>query len=156
MRWPTSTRRRHRRFRANGVPCVAPMTCSRIMPAAERDRPARHPQKRATLRVVLCAAGARRLYAQQSSAQVASGASATSVCSSGSWMGDCQPPPLGNGTTVPSARNRNTQRWVVRALSANSAASSSYVPSPASYARITRWRRLLQQATLKARYSARR
>jgi hypothetical protein len=104
--------------------------------------PARRIARHRLVGVVWCAAGARRLYAQQSSAHVASGASAISVCSKGTWMGDRQPPPFGSATTVPSARNRTTHRWIVRAPSAKSAASSSYVPSPASYARITRWRRL--------------
>src|SRR5215218_1725666 len=98
--------------------------------------PARRTARHRLDGVVWWAAGARRLYAQQSSAHVASRASAISAWSIGRRMGDCQPPPLGTAATVPSVRNWITHRWIVRAPTAHTAARSSYVPSPASYASI--------------------
>jgi hypothetical protein len=121
---------------------VGAIDLTRARPFFLTTYPARRTARHRLDGVVWCAAGTRRLYSKHNSAQVASGASAISACSVGIRIGEVQPPPFGSGTTVPSARNRATQRWMVRAATSNNAANSSYVPSPASYARITRRRRL--------------
>jgi hypothetical protein len=121
---------------------VGAIDLARARPCFLTTYPARRTARHRLDGVVWCAGETRRLYSKHNSAQVASGASAISACSVGIRIGDVQPPPLGRGTIVPAVRNRTTHRLMVRAATSNNAANSSYVPSPASYARITRRRRL--------------
>src|SRR5262245_9388675 len=95
------------------------------------------------VRVARADDGTRRLYAQHSSATVASGASRTTVSSMSISIGQRQPPPLGRGTTDPVARSRATHRWSVRYPTPKSRASSWYPPSPAWYAATARSRNVM-------------
>src|SRR2546422_3498830 len=92
------------------------------------------------VRVVCADRGTRRLYAQQSSATVASGASRTTASSTRRSIGQRQPPPLGRGATDPVARSCATHRWSVRYPTPNTRAKSWYPPSPALYAATARSR----------------
>src|SRR3989442_984957 len=95
------------------------------------------------VRVVRADGDARRLYAQHSSATVASGASRTMISSIAMSIGQRQPPPLGRGATDPVARSRATHRCSVRYPTPKSRASSWYPPSPASYAATARSRNVI-------------
>jgi len=82
----------------------------------------------------------RLLYAAVSSNVVESGLACNSSSSVFGSTGEKLPPPQADGSTLPVSRYRRTQRSSVALPTSNRSATSSYEPSPASYARTARSR----------------
>lgn len=80
----------------------------------------------------------RRLYAAVSSCVVTSAFAAISNSSNGKSTGEKLPPPRGFGSSLPVRRFCDTQRSNDADPTPNCSATSSYVPSPASYAATAR------------------
>jgi hypothetical protein len=118
---------------------VGPIDFARPRPFFLTTYPARRSARHRLVGVVWWARATRRLYAQHSSAQVASGASASTASSAATSMGDRQPPPFGRAVRSP-LRQRATHRCSVRVPTPKRSATSSCVPRPASYARTARAR----------------